>query len=60
MRAYAKCALANYDALDPATRPNKQAFFNREINFWLREKVRQHREQIEAAKIATVDTTDLP
>lgn len=56
----AVCALANYDALDLATRPSKQAFFNREINFWLRDKVRQRREQIEAAKIVAVDTSDLP
>lgn len=56
----AVCALANYDALDPATRPSKQAFFNREIIFWLRDMVRRRREQIEAAKIVAVDTSDLP
>lgn len=56
----AVCALANYDALDPATRPSKQAFFNRELNYLFRDKVRQRREQIEAAKIVAVDTSDWP
>lgn len=56
----AVCALANYDAFDPNTRPSKQAFFNREINFWLRDQVRRRREQIEQAKIVTVNTGDLP
>lgn len=56
----ALCDQCNYDALDPATRPSKQAFANREIQFWLRDKVRASREKAEQKKIVTPDTSDLP
>lgn len=56
----ALCDQGNYDALDPATRPSKQAFANREIQFWLRDKVRASREKAEQKKIVTPDVSDLP
>lgn len=56
----ALCDQGNYDALDPATRPTKQAFANREIQFWLREKVKASREKAEQKKIVTPDVSDLP
>lgn len=56
----ALCDQGNYDALDPATRPSKQAFANREIQFWLRDKVRASREQAEQKKLVAPDTSDLP
>lgn len=56
----ALCDLGNYAALDPATRPSKQAFANREIQHWLRERVRQNRERRAQARVPPVDTSDLP
>ena len=54
------CAVGNYDALDPATRPSKQAFALRELQFHLRDIVRQSREKTAAKATPVVDTTDLP
>lgn len=56
----ALCALGNYDALAPATRPTRQAFANNEIKAFLREKVKQHRQQLEHAKIVAPNEADLP
>lgn len=56
----ALCDQGNYDALDPATRPTKQAFANREIQFWLRDKVKASREKAEQKKIVAPDVSDLP
>ena len=54
------CDTGNYDSLDPATRLTKAAFANREIQFWLRDKVRSSRERTEAKKIVAPDVSDLP
>lgn len=56
----ALCDVGNYDALDPATRPTKQAFANREISNWLRERVRDSRHRTEQKKLIEPDTSDLP
>ena len=56
----ALCDTGNYDALDPATRPSRQAFANREISLWLREKVKQNRHRIAEAQKPVVDESDLP
>ena len=56
----ALCDVGNYDALDPATRPTKQAFANREITNWLRERVRESRQRTEQKKLVNPDISDLP
>lgn len=56
----AVCDVGNYASLDPATRPTKQVFYTREIQFWLRDKVRQSRDKTEQAKIVAPDVSDLP
>lgn len=56
----ALCDLGNYDALNPATRPGRQAFANQEIKNWLRDKVRQNRQRIAEAQKPVVDESDLP
>lgn len=56
----ALCDLGNYDALDPATRPSRQAFANQEIKNWLRDKVRQNRQRLAALQTPVVDESDLP
>lgn len=56
----ALCDVGNYDALDPTTRPSKQAFANREISNWLRERVRESRQRAEQRKLVEPDTSDLP
>lgn len=56
----ALCALGNYDALDPATRPSRQNFANQEIKNWLRDKVREHRQRIAESQKPTVNESDLP
>lgn len=56
----ALCALGNYDALNPATRPSRQNFANQEIKNWLRDKVREHRQRIAESQKPVVDESDLP
>lgn len=56
----ALCDLGNYDALDPATRPSRQAFANQEIKNWLRDKVKQNRQRLAQLQTPTVDESDLP
>ena len=56
----ALCDLGNYDALNPATRPSRQAFANREIQNWLRDKVKQNRQRRAALQTPVVDESDLP
>lgn len=56
----ALCDLGNYDALNPATRPSRQAFANQEIKNWLRDKVRQNRQRKAALQTPVVDESDLP
>lgn len=56
----ALCDLGNYDALDPAMRPSRQAFANQEIKNWLRDKVKQNRQRLAALQTPVVDESDLP
>lgn len=56
----ALCDTGNYDALNPATRPSRQAFANQEIKNWLRDKVKQNRQRIAEAQKPVVDESDLP
>ena len=56
----ALCDLGNYDALDPATRPSKQAFANDELKNWLNGKVTEHREKLAESQKPVVDKSDLP
>ena len=56
----AVCVLANYDALDPATRPSCAAFARNEIKNFLRAKVQENRQRIERAKYIEPDASDLP
>lgn len=56
----ALCDVGNYDALDPATRPTKQAFALRELQFHLRDVVRQSRDRTAQKATPVVDTSDLP
>lgn len=56
----AVCALANYDALDPATRPSRAAFARNEIKNFLRAKVQENRQRVERAKYIEPDASDLP
>lgn len=56
----ALCDLGNYDTLDPATRPSRQAFANQEIKFWLRDRVRQNRQRKAQLLTPVVDESDLP
>lgn len=56
----ALCDLGNYDALDPATRPSRQAFANQEIKNWLRDKVKQNRQRLAQLQTPVVDESDLP
>lgn len=56
----ALCDTGNYEALDPATRPSRQAFANQEIKNWLRDKVKQNRQRIAESQKPVVDESDLP
>ena len=56
----ALCDLGNYGALDPATRPSRQAFANQEIKNWLRDKVKQNRQRLAQLQTPVVDESDLP
>jgi hypothetical protein len=49
-----------WEAMDAGTRPNKQAFFNQELQYLIRETVRQSRERTEQKKIVAPVLTDLP
>lgn len=54
------CANQNYDALDPATRPSKQVFFNQYLQQHLKEQVRQARDTASHKAVPPADVSDLP
>ena len=54
------CNLAHYDALPAENRPSKQAFFNREINGYLRDRVKQYRVKQAQAAVQDPDIANLP
>lgn len=49
-----------WEAMDAGTRPNKRAFFNQELQYLIREIVRQGRERTEQKKLTAPVLTDLP
>lgn len=56
----ALCDVGNYDALDPATRPSKQAFALRELQNHLKDVIRESRQRTAQKSVPAVDVSDLP
>ena len=54
------CDVGNYDGLDPATRPTRQAFFNRELLAHVKDVVKQSRQRTIQRATPVVNESDLP